>query len=153
LTFAPTGGMVAAATTSLPEKIGGPRNWDYRFCWGRDAPLTLLALMGAGDSDEASAWRDWVGRAAPGSPEQLQIMYGIAGERRLWEWEIPWLDGYEASKPVRVGNAAHAQLQLDVYGEMMDALYHARRVGLPMSETSWAVALALLDHLETCWRE
>jgi len=153
LTFAPTGGMVAAATTSLPEKIGGPRNWDYRFCWVRDATLTLLALMGAGYVDEASAWRDWLVRAAAGSPEQLQIMYGIAGERRLWEWEIPWLDGYEGSKPVRIGNAAHAQLQLDVYGEMMDALYQARRVGLPMSETSWAVALALLDHLETCWRE
>jgi GH15 family glucan-1,4-alpha-glucosidase len=145
--------MVAAATTSLPEKIGGPRNWDYRFCWVRDATLTLLALMGAGYVDEASAWRDWLVRAAAESPEQLQIMYGIAGERRLWEWEIPWLDGYEGSKPVRIGNAAHAQLQLDVYGEMMDALYQARRVGLPMSETSWAVALALLDHLETCWHE
>jgi GH15 family glucan-1,4-alpha-glucosidase len=153
LTFAPTGGIVAAPTTSLPEKIGGPRNWDYRFCWVRDATLTLLALMGAGYFDEASAWLDWLVRAGAGSPEQLQIMYGIAGERRLWEWEIPWLAGYEASKPVRIGNAAHAQLQLDVYGEMMDALYHARRVGLPMSETAWAVGLALLDHLETCWRE
>jgi GH15 family glucan-1,4-alpha-glucosidase len=153
LTFAPTGGIVAAPTTSLPEKIGGPRNWDYRFCWVRDATLTLLALMGAGYSEEASAWRDWLVRAAAGSPEQMQIMYGIAGERLLWEWEVPWLNGYEGSKPVRIGNAAHAQLQLDVYGEMMDALYQARRVGLPMSETAWAVALALLDHLETCWRE
>ncbi len=145
--------MVAAVTTSLPEKIGGTRNWDYRFCWVRDATLTLLALMGSGYSDEARAWRDWLVRAAAGSPAQLQIMYGIAGERRLWEWEIPWLDGYEGSKPVRIGNAAHAQLQLDVYGEMMDALYQARRVGLPMSETAWSVALALLDHLETCWRD
>jgi GH15 family glucan-1,4-alpha-glucosidase len=153
LTYAPTGGIVAAPTTSLPEKIGGAQNWDYRFCWVRDATLTLLALMGAGYFEEASAWRDWLVRAAAGSPEQLQIMYGIAGERRLWEWEVPWLNGYEGSKPVRIGNAAHAQLQLDVYGEMMDALYQARRVGLPMSETSWAVALALLDHLETCWRE
>ncbi len=153
LTFAPTGGMVAAPTSSLPEKIGGPRNWDYRFCWVRDATLTLLALMGAGYFEEARAWRDWLVRAVAGSPEQLQIMYGIAGERRLWEWEVPWLDGYEASKPVRIGNAAHAQLQLDVFGEMMDALYQARRVGLPMSEPAWAVERALLGHLQSIWRE
>jgi GH15 family glucan-1,4-alpha-glucosidase len=153
LTFAPTGGIVAAPTTSLPEKIGGRRNWDYRFCWVRDATLTLLALMGAGYFEEASAWRDWLVRAAAGSPEQLQIMYGIGGERLLWELELPWLDGYEASKPVRIGNAAHAQLQLDVFGEMVDALYQARRVGLPPSEPSWAVALVLLGHLESIWRE
>jgi GH15 family glucan-1,4-alpha-glucosidase len=153
LTFAPTGGIVAAPTTSLPEKIGGQRNWDYRFCWVRDATLTLLALMVGGFHDEAGAWRDWLVRAVAGSPEQLQIMYGIAGERRLWEWEVPWLDGYEGSRPVRIGNAAHAQLQLDVYGEMMDALYQARRVGLPMSEPAWAVELALLEHLESIWRE
>jgi GH15 family glucan-1,4-alpha-glucosidase len=153
LTFAPTGGIVAAATTSLPERIGGQRNWDYRFCWLRDATLTLLALMEAGYFEEASAWRDWLVRAAAGSPEQLQIMYGIAGERRLWEWEVPWLDGYQASKPVRIGNAAHAQLQLDVFGELMDALYHARRGGLAEYEPAWAVQLAILDHLESIWRE
>jgi GH15 family glucan-1,4-alpha-glucosidase len=153
LIFAPTGGIVAAPTTSLPEKIGGSRNWDYRFCWVRDATLTLLALMGAGYFEEASAWRDWLVRAVAGSPDQLQIMYGIAGERRLWEWEVPWLDGYEGSKPVRIGNAAHAQLQIDVFGEMMDALYQARRVGLPSSERAWALQLALLDHLRTIWHE
>jgi GH15 family glucan-1,4-alpha-glucosidase len=153
LTFAPTGGIVAAPTTSLPEKIGGRRNWDYRYCWVRDATLTLLALMGAGYFEEASAWRDWLVRAVAGSPGQLQIMYGIAGERRLWEWEIPWLEGYETSKPVRIGNAAHAQLQLDVFGEMMDALYQARLGGLPESESTWAVELALLEHLASIWRE
>jgi GH15 family glucan-1,4-alpha-glucosidase len=153
LTFAPTGGIVAAPTTSLPEKIGGRRNWDYRFCWVRDATLTLLALMGAGYFEEASAWRDWLVRAVAGSPAQLQIMYGIAGERRLWEREIPWLEGYETSKPVRIGNAAHAQLQLDVFGEMMDALYQARRGGLPAFEPAWAVERALLEHLTSIWRE
>ncbi len=153
LTFAPTGGIVAAPTTSLPEKIGGARNWDYRFCWVRDATLTLLALMGAGYFEEASAWRGWLMRAAAGSPKQLQIMYGIGGERRLWEWEVPWLEGYDGSKPVRIGNAAHAQLQLDVFGEMMDALYQARRVGLPEDEPAWALELALLDHLQSTWRE
>jgi len=152
LTFAPTGGITAAVTTSLPERIGGVRNWDYRFCWVRDATLTLLALMDGGYSEEASAWRDWLVRAAAGSPDQLQIMYGIAGERRLWEWEVPWLDGYEASKPVRIGNAAHAQLQLDVFGEMMDALYHGRRVGLPENKAAWALQLKVLDHLESIWR-
>jgi len=153
LTFAPTGGIVAAATTSLPESIGGLRNWDYRFCWVRDATLTLTALMGGGFFEEASAWRDWLVRAAAGSPNQLQIMYGIAGERRLWEWEVAWLAGYKASKPVRIGNAAHAQLQLDVFGELMDALYQARRNGLPRSEPAWAVELALLEHLESIWRK
>ena len=131
LTYARTGGMVAAPTTSLPEHVGGPRNWDYRFCWLRDATLTLLALMNAGYLEEARAWREWLLRAAAGKPSQLQIMYGIAGERRLTEWEVPWLPGYDKSSPVRVGNAAHTQLQLDVYGELMDALHHARlgRIG------------------------
>jgi GH15 family glucan-1,4-alpha-glucosidase len=153
LTFAPTGGIVAAPTTSLPEQIGGPRNWDYRYCWVRDATLTLQALMGGGYFDEASAWRDWLVRAVAGSPAQMQIMYGIAGERRLWEWEVPWLRGYENSTPVRIGNAAHAQLQLDVYGELMDALYQARKGGLPGFEPAWNVELALLDHLAEIWRQ
>ncbi|MEY9753845.1 glycoside hydrolase family 15 protein [Bradyrhizobium yuanmingense] len=151
LTFGPSGGIVAAATTSLPEQIGGPRNWDYRFCWVRDATLTLLALMGAGFYDEARAWRDWLVRAVAGSPQQLQIMYAVTGERRLTEWEVPWLSGYENSKPVRIGNAAHTQLQLDVYGELMDALYQARRGGLRENKRAWAVQCALLDHLKTIW--
>jgi GH15 family glucan-1,4-alpha-glucosidase len=153
LTHAPTGGMVAAPTTSLPEWIGGPRNWDYRFCWLRDATLTLLALMSSGYYEEAKCWRDWLVRAAAGSPEQTQIMYGIAGERRLTEWQVPWLPGYEGSRPVRIGNAAYGQLQLDVYGEVMDALYQARRGGLPRSEYGWSLQLALLEHLEKIWRE
>ena len=153
LTFAPTGGMVAAPTTSLPEQIGGARNWDYRFCWLRDATLTLLALMNAGYYEEAQSWRDWLVRAALGSPEQMQIMYGIAGERRLTEWEVPWLPGYENSRPVRIGNAAHGQLQLDVYGEVMDALYQGRRGGLAASDSGWALELAMLAHLEKVWRE
>ncbi|HEY8441112.1 MAG TPA: glycoside hydrolase family 15 protein [Xanthobacteraceae bacterium] len=153
LTFAPTGGIVAAPTTSLPEQIGGPRNWDYRFCWVRDATLTLQALMGGGYFEEASAWRDWLVRAVAGSPAQMQIMYGIAGERRLWEWEVPWLRGYEDSKPVRIGNAAHAQLQLDVYGELMDALYQGRKGGLPGYEPAWNVELALLEHLTEIWHQ
>lgn len=153
LTFAPSGGMVAAATTSLPEQVGGPRNWDYRFCWLRDATLTLLALMGAGYYDEARAWRDWLVRAVAGSAKQLQIMYAVTGERRLTEWEVPWLSGYENSKPVRIGNAAHTQLQLDVYGELMDALYQARRGGLRENKRAWAVQCALLDHLKEIWTE
>ena len=153
LTFRPSGGIVAAATTSLPEEIGGPRNWDYRFCWLRDATLTLLTLMGAGYYDEALAWRDWLVRAVAGSPNQLQIMYAVSGERRLTEWEVPWLCGYENSAPVRIGNAAHSQLQLDVYGELMDALYQARRGGLPENKRAWAIQCALLAHLETIWRE
>ncbi len=153
LTFAPTGGIVAAPTTSLPEQIGGPRNWDYRYCWVRDATLSLMALMGGGYFEEASAWRNWLVRACAGSPAQMQIMYGIAGERRLWEWEVPWLRGYENSKPVRIGNAAHAQLQLDVYGELMDALYQGRKGGLPRYEPAWTVELALLEHLEHIWRK
>ena len=126
LTYAPHGGIVAAPTTSLPEQLGGPRNWDYRFCWLRDATLTLLALMNAGYYDEATAWRDWLLRAAAGSPEQIQIMYGITGKRWLVEHEVPWLSGYENSKPVRIGNAAADQLQLDVFGEVMDVLHQAR---------------------------
>jgi GH15 family glucan-1,4-alpha-glucosidase len=152
LTYAPTGGIVAAPTTSLPEQLGGPRNWDYRFCWLRDATLTLLALMNAGYYDEARAWRDWLLRAAAGSPADVQIMYGVAGERWLVEREVPWLAGYENAKPVRIGNAAADQLQLDVYGEIMDALYHARIGGLQIYPVGWAFQRALLTHLETVWR-
>ena len=151
LTYRPTGGIVAAPTTSLPEHIGGTRNWDYRFCWLRDATLTLLAFMDAGYYEEAASWRDWLLRAAAGSPSQVQIMYGLAGERRLLEWEVPWLPGYAGSRPVRVGNAAHDQLQLDVYGEVMDALYQARQGGLPESPAAWKLELALVSHLETIW--
>jgi GH15 family glucan-1,4-alpha-glucosidase len=153
LTYAPTGGMVAAATTSLPEKIGGVRNWDYRFCWLRDATLTLLALMNGGYYDEAEMWREWLLRAAAGSPNQIQIMYGIRGERRLTEWEVSWLPGYENSKPVHIGNAAHNQLQLDIFGEVMDALHQAREGGLGSHKTGWDLERALLLHLEKIWTE
>ena len=153
LTFAPTGGIVAAPTTSLPERLGGTRNWDYRFCWLRDATLTLLALMNAEHFAEAKAWRDWLVRAAAGSPHQIQILYGIAGEHRAPEWEVPWLPGYEGSRPVRVGNAAHMQRQLDVFGEVMDALHQGRRGGLAASDSAWALQRALLDHLEHVWQE
>jgi GH15 family glucan-1,4-alpha-glucosidase len=153
LTYAPTGGIVAAVTTSLPEQIGGVRNWDYRFCWLRDATLTLLAFMHAGFNAEAEAWREWLARAVAGSPDQLQIMYGIAGERRISEWEVPWLPGYEGSQPVRIGNQAYSQLQLDVYGEVMDALHHARRGGLNVAEPAWNLQLKLLEHLEKIWSE
>jgi len=153
LTYAPTGGLVAAPTTSLPEQIGGVRNWDYRYCWLRDATLTLLAMMNAGYRDEALAWRDWLVRSIAGAPSQLQIMYGLAGERRLPEMTLPWLPGYEGSKPVRIGNAAASQLQLDVYGEVMDALHQARKHGLPHHLAAWDLQCALLKHLETCWQE
>jgi len=152
LTYAPTGGIVAAPTTSLPELLGGSRNWDYRFCWLRDATLTLLALRNAGYFDEACAWRDWLLRAAAGSPSQLQTLYGLGGERRLTEFDIPWLPGYEGSCPVRIGNAAHLQVQLDVYGEVMDVLHQSRREGLSNGE-DWAFQAALLEHLESIWRD
>jgi GH15 family glucan-1,4-alpha-glucosidase len=148
-----TGGIVAAATTSLPEKIGGTRNWDYRYCWLRDATLTLYALLELGFVDEAEAWRAWLVRAIAGSPDDLQIMYGVAGERRLDEYEVPWLPGYENSAPVRVGNAAAGQVQLDVYGEVLDALYVARKAGLAYDERSWSVECAMLRHLESIWNE
>jgi GH15 family glucan-1,4-alpha-glucosidase len=151
LTYAPTGGMVAAATTSLPEKLGGVRNWDYRFCWLRDATLTLLALMNAGYYGEARAWRDWLLRAAAGSPSQLQIMYGLAGERRLSEYEVTWLPGYEQSKPVRIGNAAHGQLQLDVFGEVVDTLFQGTRGGLETRPPDWPFLRAIIQHLERVW--
>ena len=151
LTYAPTGGIVAAATTSLPEQIGGIRNWDYRYCWVRDATLTLLALTNAGYYEEARAWRDWLLRAAAGAPAQMQMLYGVAGERRLVEYELPWLPGYENSSPVRVGNAASGQLQLDVYGELMDALYQARRGGLTPRDSDWAFQRAILEHVEGVW--
>jgi GH15 family glucan-1,4-alpha-glucosidase len=153
LTYRPTGGIVAAPTTSLPERLGGVRNWDYRYCWLRDATLTLIALMQTSCYGEAAEWRRWLLRAAAGSPEQVQIMYGIAGERRLFEWEIGWLPGYEESKPVRVGNAAADQLQLDVYGEVMDALYQGRQGKLEREKTAWGLQMALVRHLETAWRE
>jgi GH15 family glucan-1,4-alpha-glucosidase len=151
LTYAPTGGIVAAPTTSVPEALGGSRNWDYRFCWLRDATLTLLALMNAGYYEEACAWRDWLLRAAAGSPSQLQVMYGLAGERRLTEYEVPWLPGYERSAPVRVGNAAYGQLQIDIFGEVMDALHQARRGGLDSRDEDWAFQRAILEHLTTVW--
>ena len=153
LTYVPTGGLCAAPTTSLPEFIGGERNWDYRFCWLRDATLTLLALMNAGYFEEAQAWRDWLLRAAMGSPSQIQIMYGLRGERRLTEWQVPWLPGYENSAPVRIGNAAHNQRQLDIFGEVMDALHQARKGGLPRITAGWDLEQALLAHLEKIWVE
>ena len=153
LTYAPTGGIVAAPTTSLPEVLGGVRNWDYRFCWLRDATFTLQAFLDAGYDGEAVAWRDWLLRAVAGDPGQLQIMYGVAGERRLPELYLPWLPGYEGSSPVRVGNAAASQLQLDVYGEVMDALHQARKAGIPPDPVSWDVQQALAEWLESSWRE
>jgi GH15 family glucan-1,4-alpha-glucosidase len=153
LIYEPTGGIVAAPTTSLPEQLGGIRNWDYRFCWLRDATLTLLAFMNAGYYDEARAWRDWLLRAVAGAPEQTQIMYGIGGERRLTEYTLDWLPGYENSAPVRIGNGAHGQLQIDVYGEVCDALYQALKGGLPENRNSWAVQGKLLDHLAAIWQE
>ncbi len=151
LTFAPTGGIVAAPTTSLPEKLGGQRNWDYRFCWLRDATFTLLALMNSGYTEEASAWHNWLLRAVAGSPANMQIMYGIMGQRRLLEWEAGWLPGYEGAQPVRVGNAAHAQLQLDVYGELIDAFHQSRVAELKLDEGSWALECTVLEHLAEVW--
>jgi GH15 family glucan-1,4-alpha-glucosidase len=154
LTYAPTGGIMAAPTTSLPEWVGGVRNWDYRFCWLRDATFTLLALIHAGYEAEAKAWRQWLLRAVAGEPSDLQIMYGPAGERRLTEWEVDWLPGYEGSKPVRVGNAASEQYQLDVYGEVIDALYQSRRSAVADHEVNaWNLAVALLGFLEDGWRQ
>ena len=152
LTYLPTGGIVAAPTTSLPEQLGGERNWDYRFCWLRDATLTLLGAMHAGYYEEAQAWREWLLRAVAGSPDQLQIMYGIGGERRLAEWVVDWLPGYEKSAPVRVGNAAHTQLQLDVFGEIMDVHHQARRCGLSTNESGWDAQVKFLEHLKEIWR-
>jgi len=151
LTYAPTGGIVAAATTSLPERLGGVRNWDYRFCWIRDATLTLYALLSSGYRGEARAWREWLLRAVAGHPSEMQIMYGLAGERRLTEYEIPWLPGYAGSRPVRIGNAAHEQLQLDVYGELMDAMYACHRYGLEDSDVAWQLQKSLLKYLEEIW--
>jgi GH15 family glucan-1,4-alpha-glucosidase len=153
LTYAPTGGIVAAVTTSLPESFGGIRNWDYRYCWLRDATQTLEALMRCGCQDEARAWRDWLLRTAAGEGADLQIMYGPSGERRLDEWEVPWLPGYEKSSPVRVGNAAAGQYQLDVYGEVMSALYEASVHGTPTDESAWALQLELMKFIETAWTE
>lgn len=153
LTYAPTGGIVAAPTTSLPEEIGGVRNWDYRYCWVRDATYTLYAFISAGYTDEARAWRDWLLRAAAGSPSQLQILYGIAGERRLPELEADWLPGYEGSRPVRIGNAAAEQTQLDVYGELMDTLHLSHKSGLDPTDAGWNLQRALVRHLETEWRK
>ncbi len=151
LTYRPTGGIVAAPTTSLPEKLGGARNWDYRFCWLRDATFTLLALMNSGYTEEASAWHNWLLRAVAGAPENMQIMYGIMGQRRLLEWEAGWLPGYEGAQPVRIGNAAHAQLQLDVYGELIDAFHQSRVAELQLDEGSWELECTVLAHLAEVW--
>lgn len=153
LTYTPTGGILAAATTSLPEQLGGPRNWDYRYCWLRDATFTLQALLGTGFVEEARAWREWLVRAVAGDPADLQIMYGLDGRRRLPESELPWLSGYAGSQPVRVGNAAAAQRQLDVWGEVLDGLHLAREAGLPTNDTAWDLQRALLDFLEGHWSE
>ncbi|AFM16563.1 glycosyl hydrolase, glucoamylase [Mycolicibacterium chubuense NBB4] len=151
LTYQPTGGILAAATTSLPEQLGGARNWDYRYCWLRDATFTLQALLGTGFVEEARAWREWLVRAVAGDPSKLQIMYGLDGRRRLPETTLPWLPGYEGSAPVRVGNAAAGQLQLDVWGEVLDGLHLARESGLHSEHTAWDVQRALLDYLEGHW--
>ncbi len=153
LTYAPTGGIVAAATTSLPEALGGQRNWDYRFCWLRDATFTLMALMSAGYTEEATAWRDWLLRAAAGRPDQAQIMYGPAGEHRLTELELDWLTGYEGSKPVRIGNAAHDQFQLDVFGEVLDALHQGSTQGIELAGHAWDLARELVIAVEDLWHQ
>ena len=152
LTFRPTGGIVAAPTTSLPEQLGGTRNWDYRFCWLRDATITLSALLVSGYGEEAAAWRNWLLRAVAGTPDEAQVIYGIAGERSLRELELPWLSGYADSQPVRIGNAAHTQLQLDVYGELMDAMFQCRVAGLE-NAASWSLERRLLEFLERAWSE
>lgn len=153
MTYGPTGGIVAAVTTSLPEQLGGERNWDYRYCWLRDATMTLLAFMNLGYFEEAQAWREWLLRSVAGNPEQMQIMYGLAGERRLPEYDLPWLQGYAGSQPVRIGNAAAMQHQLDIYGEVADALCQAMRGGLPRLPRSAAVGRVIMPYLETIWRE
>jgi GH15 family glucan-1,4-alpha-glucosidase len=153
LTYGPTGGIVAAATTSLPEEIGGVRNWDYRYCWLRDATFTLVALIEADYLEEARSWREWLLRAVAGSAAQMQIMYGVRGERRLEEFEIEWLSGYENSRPVRVGNAASKQFQLDVYGEVLDSMYRAHGAGIESNETDWRLQAALINFLESKWEE
>ncbi|WP_330284013.1 glycoside hydrolase family 15 protein [Streptomyces sp. NBC_00588] len=153
LTYRPTGGIVAAPTTSLPEEPGGVRNWDYRYCWLRDSTLTLNVGLSAGYREEAEAWRDWLLRAVAGDPADLQIMYGLAGERRLPECELPWLSGFAGSRPVRIGNAAVDQLQLDVYGEVMDSLYLARRAGLPAKPHMWNIQASLIEWLRAAWRQ
>jgi GH15 family glucan-1,4-alpha-glucosidase len=153
LTYHPTGGIVAAPTTSLPETLGGERNWDYRYCWLRDATFTLLALMHAGYREEAQAWGAWLRRSVAGTPSQIQTLYGLAGERWLMEWEVPWLGGYGGAHPVRIGNAASAQLQLDVYGELMDALYQELDLGLVRPNASWDIQRQLIGHLTKVWSE
>jgi GH15 family glucan-1,4-alpha-glucosidase len=153
MTYAPSGGIVAAITTSLPEQLGGVRNWDYRYCWLRDATLTLLSLVNAGYTDEACAWREWLLRAVAGTPSQLQIMYGICGERRLDEFEIPWLTGYQGASPVRVGNAASTQFQLDVYGEICDAMHQSRIAGLKAAPAGWRLESALVRFIEEAWEQ
>jgi GH15 family glucan-1,4-alpha-glucosidase len=153
MTFRPTGGVVAAITTSLPEFVGGVRNWDYRYCWLRDTTFTLLALTAGGYFDEAAAWQDWLLRALAGSPDQIQIMYGLRGERQLVEWEAGWLEGYRNSRPVRVGNAAAAQVQLDIYGEMLDCFFHAQQSMGRHAEEDFRILVLLLEHLEKIWNE
>src|SRR6266566_9110013 len=152
LTYAPTGGLAAALTTSLPEEIGGVRNWDYRYCWLRDTAFTLFTLVGAGYREEAKSWREWLLRAIAGSPAQMQAIYGVRGERRLDEYEIPWLSGYEDSKPVRIGNGASNQFQLDVYGEVLAAIWQANRAGIKMEEADWALMVQLMKFLEVNWQ-